>query len=232
VLAYASESRPNTIYYKIGNAAATDFGDERVLLQELSSAAWSAIMDNGSHSLVAVDRDARSGAETATIALARFALNHSVTSSSRTVTMDASSSEWANTDEALFLGASSQANAVIRCSDDANYVYFLIEVKDKSLHSSDRITLELGTGKKISLNARGLVENVSGVSCSVAYDGELDSSASSNGYVAEVKVAKSSLGIVSGKLLFNAHLYESSTGTEDSISDSSSSEDWIYVKGL
>ena len=146
--------------------------------------------------------------------------------------MDASSSEWADTDEALYLGASSQASAVIRCSDDASYLYFLIEVKDRSLHSSDRITLDLGTGMKVSLNARGLVENVSGVSCSVAYDGELDSSASSKGYVAEVRVSKSSLGTVSGKLLFNAHLYESSTGTEDSISDSASSEDWIYVKGL
>ena len=66
----------------------------------------------------------------------------------------------------------------------------------------------------------------------MAYDGELDSSAASKGYVAEVKVAKSSLGISSGKILFNAHLYESSTGTCDSISDSGDYEDWIYVKGL
>lgn len=232
ILSYASENRPNTIYHKIGNATAKDFGAERVLMQNLSSATWSALMVDGNHSLVAVDRDGREDAENATITLVRFALNHSITSSSRTVTMDASSSEWSDTDEALFLGASSQANAVIRCSDDADYVYFLVEVKDKSLHSSDRITLKLGTDKKVSLNARGLAETASGVSCSVAYDGELDSSASSKGYAAEVKVAKSSLAISSGKLLFNAHLYESSTGTTDSISDSDTSEDWVYVKGL
>ena len=232
VLSYAAEDRPNTIYHKIGNATASGFGAERVLMQNLSAATWSSLMVDGNHSLVAVDRNAPGDAADATVTLARFALNHSITSSSRTVTVDASSSEWADTDEALYLGASSQASAVIRCSDDASYLYFLIEVKDRSLHSSDRITLDLGTGMKVSLNARGLVENVSGVSCSVAYDGELDSSASSKGYVAEVRVSKSSLGTVSGKLLFNAHLYESSTGTEDSISDSASSEDWIYVKGL
>lgn len=232
VLSYSAENRPNTIYHKIGNASASDFGAERVLMQDLSSAAWSSLMVDGSHTLVAVDREALGAAEDATVTLARFALNHSITASPRTVTVNGSSSEWANTDEALFLGASSQANAVIRCSDDSSYLYFLIEVKDKSLHSSDRITLDLGTGKQITFNARGLTTAVSGVSCSVAYDGELDSSTISKGYVAEIKVDKSGLGIASGKLLFNAHLYESSTGTEDSISDSASSEDWIYVKGL
>lgn len=232
VLSYASESRPNTIYHKMGNATASSFGTERILMQNLSSAAWSSLMVDGDHTLVAVDRDARGAAEDATVALARFALNHSITASSRSVTVDASSSEWANTDEALYLGASSQASAVIRCSDDANYVYFLIEVKDKSLHSSDRITLDLGTGKQVRLNARGLVEDMSGVSCAVAYEGELDSSASSKGYIAEVVILKSELGISSGQLLFNAHLYESSTGTTDSISDSVSSEDWVYVRGL
>lgn len=232
VLSYSAEKRPNTIYHKIGNAYASGFGAERVLMQDISSAAWSSLMVDGDHTLVAVDRDASGDASDATIALARFALNHSITASSRNVTADASSSEWDDTDEALFLGASSQANAVIRCSDDGSDLYFLIEVKDKSLHSSDRITLDLGTDKQVALNARGLVDEVSGVSCSVAYDGELDSSTTSKGYIAEVQVSKSSLRISSGKLLFNAHLYESSTGTEDSISDSDSSDDWIYVKGL
>ncbi|MBQ2113158.1 MAG: exo-alpha-sialidase [Bacteroidales bacterium] len=232
VLSYAAEKRPNTIYHKIGNADASGFGAERVLMQNLSSAAWSSVMVDGGHTLVAVDRNVSGDAEDATITLARFALNHSITSSSRNVTVDASSSEWDNTDEALFLGASSQANAVIRCSDDASNLYFLIEVKDKSLHSSDKITLDLGTSQKVVLNARGLVGEVSGVSCAVAYDGELDSSATSKGYVAEVQVKKSSFGISSGNLLFNAHLYESSTGTEDSISDSVSSQDWVYIKGL
>ena len=233
VLSYASETRPNTLYHRIGGSKASGFSEERVLMSDLSSAAWSSLMIDGDHTLVAVDRDGRDpDASAATVALARFALNHSITATSRTVTVDASSTEWANTDDALFLGASSQANAVIRCSDDASNLYFLIEVKDKSLHSSDRITLDLGTGRKVSLNARGLVGEASGVSCSVAYDGELDSSTASKGYVAEVKVAKSSLGISSGKILFNAHLYESSTGTCDSISDSGDYEDWIYVKGL
>lgn len=232
VLSYASEKRANTLYHRIGGAKAEGFSDERILLSGLSSAAWSSLMVDGTHTLVAVDRDGRGEASDATIAVAKFALNHSITASSRTVTADASSSEWTNTDEALYLGASSQASAVIRCADDASNVYFLVEVKDNSLMSSDHVSLDLVTGKTISFNASGLLAAADGVTCKTAYDGELDSQKTSKGYVAEIKVAKSALSISSGKMLFNARLYESSTGTTDSISPSSSADEMIYIKGL
>lgn len=233
VLSYSSETMRNTIYHRIGNSKATEFGQEKVLISDMSSAAWSSLMVDDSHILLSVDRDGRDeDASKATISLAKYALNHSITSSQRSVSVDASSSEWANTDDALFVGASSQANAIIRCSDDASNLYILVEVRDKSLHSSDYLTLAFGDDMKVAINANGLLSEVQGVSCVVAYDGELDSSASSKGYIAELKVAKSVLGINSGKIPFNVSLYESSTGTTDSISDNASTEDWVYVMSL
>lgn len=68
-------------------------------------------------------RDSRDGADNATIALARFHLNHSIRATSRQVALDGDDSEWAESDEALFVGSRCQAQATLRCSADAENLY-------------------------------------------------------------------------------------------------------------
>ena len=51
--------------------------------------------------------------------------------------LDGDDSEWAESDEALFVGSRCQAQATLRCSADAENLYFLVEVFDESLSSTD-----------------------------------------------------------------------------------------------
>lgn len=51
------------------------------------------------------------------------------------------------------------------------------------------------------------------------------------GYIAELAIPRAELGVTGGRLLFNATFHKSS-GAESSISDSETTEDWVYIKGL
>lgn len=50
------------------------------------------------------------------------------------------------------------------------------------------------------------------------------------GYIAELAIPRAELGETGGRLLFNATFHKSSAA--NSISDSETTEDWVYIKGL
>ena len=236
----------------LGNAKATEFGTAFNGLPEKGS--WGGLSQPRSHSVVSCMRNSRDGAENANISLARYNLNHSITATNRSAKADGNNSEWANTDEALFIGDKSQAQATLRCSADGYKINFLIEVLDYNLSASDFGFLMLspadGTGKlsgksrriRFGLNgikntdqyAGGWKSYKFGVEGAVAYDGTIDKKDDEDkGFIIEISMPRSGIEIVDGKTLVNFGYYDATSNSEDSLTkDTSSTSSWLQIKGL
>ena len=79
-------------HFRIGNATATEFGaTDLPALPDVGS--WGGLDLTDSHTVLSCMRDSRDGADNATIALARFHLNHSIRATSRQVALDGDDSE-------------------------------------------------------------------------------------------------------------------------------------------
>ena len=149
--------------------------------------------------------------------------------------MDADNSDWANTDEALYLDALG-AIANVRCSSDSENVYFLVEVKDNTISKRDKVTLVAspvapgnvtGNGAlRITLvpDGRSAVSRYnsgkwssieSALEMKVALGGTIDDNSDEDeGYILEIRVPKEELTISDGVLVFNPEVYDAaSNGT-------------------
>ena len=199
-------------------------------------------------------RNSRDGAENANISIARYNLNHSITATSRTAEADGDNSEWTNSDEALFIGETSQAQATLRCSADRENLYFLIEVLDYNLSASDfgflmlspadgsgrlsgksrRVRFGLSGIKNTDQYAGGWKSYSFGAQGKVAYDGTIDKKSDEDkGFIIEISIPRSSIEITGGKVLVNFGYYDAIANSQDSISkDTESSESWVPIKGL
>lgn len=174
---------------------------------------------------------------TGAIMLSRFVLNHRIAATSRTVNVDGGNSEWAKTDQALFVGQKSQAQATLRCSSDSENVYFLVEVLDNDISKDDYVSIFItpagdsqvsANSRRIRVSANGLKsKDIYGggwreatdmkVTVSSAYDGTLSNSADNdNGYLVEIAIPKSELGAYSGNAFINFSLFDVKGG-EDAI---------------
>lgn len=183
--------------------------------------------------------------------MAGFMLNHGIRASRRTVAVDGDNREWLTTDEALFVGGKSQAQGTLRCASDDQNIYFLIEVLDAAISADDyavvylspetenntvgsqarRIRVSYNGVKSTDHYAGGWKETAMDVSARGAYDTSGDSE--TDGYLIEVAVPKSQLGISSGKLLVNFSIFDT-VGGEDAIysTASKSMSGWLPISGL
>ena len=250
LLAYGGQDSKQ--HFKLGNATATKFGKDFNGLPEKGS--WGGLSQPYSHSVISCMRNSRDGAENAKISLARYNLNHSITATNRTATIDGNNSEWKKSDEALFIGESSQAQATLRCSADETNLYFLIEVLDYNLSASDFGTLMLspadGNGKlngnsrriRYGLNgikntdqyAGGWTTYQFGANATVAYQGSVDKKDDEDkGFIIEISVPKSAINIVEGKVLVNFEYYDATSNSNEALSkDPSGTSSWLAIKGL
>lgn len=250
LLAYGGQDSKQ--HFKLGNSKATQFGPDFIGLPEKGS--WGGLSQPYSHSVISCMRNSRDGSENANISIARYNLNHSITATSRTAEADGDNSEWTNSDEALFIGETSQAQATLRCSADSENLYFLIEVLDYNLSASDFGFLMLspadGSGR-LSGKSRRVRFGVSGIKNTdqyaggwksysfgaqgeVAYDGTIDNKSDEDkGFIIEISIPRSSIEITGGKVLVNFGYYDAIANSQDSISkDTESSESWVPIKGL
>ena len=239
-------------HFMLGNAKATKFGTAFNGLPEKGS--WGGLSQPRSHSVISCMRNSRDGSENANISLARYNLNHSITATQRAATADGDNSEWAVTDEALFIGSSSQAQATLRCSADGDNLHFLIEVLDYNLSASDfgflmispadgsdklsgdsrRIRFGLNGIKNTDQYAGGWKAYQFGAKGAVAYDGSIDRKDDEDkGFIIEISMPKSAVKVTDGKILVNFGYYDATANSEDSLSkDTGSSASWITIKGL
>lgn len=241
-------------YYVMGDENARNWGQPSADPIFPNGRSWGGTDMESTHTMLAcIPNNSEEGARN--IAVTRMALNHDITATPRTVTVDGDNSEWAATDEALFMGENSLEHATVRVSQDAENIYFLVEVVDPHLTKSDFVTLMLApvteTGKmnkdavRIKVGCHGL-KNVGryysswtelelGQTISSAYDGTVGNREDvDNGYLVEVAVPRSELLINNGELAFNAVLYDFAVGAEDAVSSTidPTTLGWKHIKGL
>ncbi len=244
VVSYGISSHLNI---RMGDAEAHEFGAPFVALPGRGS--WGTIELDDDHSLIAAMRNSEN-ANNIVISLAKFFLNHRITATNRTVDINGDNTEWKTTDEALFVGSRSQAQATLRCAVDNDNVYFLVEVLDKQISKDDYVSIFLspsgGNGqvgadsRRIRISHSGLKstdiygggwrETAMNVSISSSYDGSLsDNSDEDNGYLVEVAIPKSQLNL-SSDMLVNFSLFDTQGG-EDAISNTAdrSTATWIPI---
>ena len=217
VLTYSSSDYK--MYYKIGNERAADFSSKsRPVLPYKGS--WGGMEMESPHTLLACRYS--SDNDVPALSRARFALNHNIAASSGVHMADADNSDWKNTDDALYVGSISANWATLRCSQDSDKVYFLIEVSDEVISSKDYVTLtlagdsgdnKLGEARRIKVTPKGVVtterhlyaweKSEIGAVITVAYDGEIDEDGGDNGYIVEMEISRSSLPISNGRMLVN-----------------------------
>lgn len=255
VVAFSNTS-DNKMHYMMGDAKAANFIGDYISLPDRGS--WGGMEVDSPHTVIfcrSSTQDNVTGSDRSSLMLARFALNHSIRSVKRTAVIDADNGEWQNTDDALFLGSESPIEATLRCSHDDENIYFLVEVKDDNLSSSDYITILLSPeleNDKLGAKARriqaginglknsyqysgGWISKDMGVTVKTAYDGTPgDNSDKDNGYLVEIAVPRSSVEINDGRLLLNFALFDMAGSFEDSVSGTGATDTkgWVAITNL
>lgn len=236
-----SYNKSSTYYLKMGDAKARNF-TQKAYAPFKGSGFWGTLERIDNHQLIGAMPNTSAGS----IMLARFVLNHRIAATRRSINIDGDNSEWTKTDEALFVGDKSQAQATLRCSADDTNVYFLIEVLDYSITKNDYAAVYISpvTDNDLLTDKACRIRVTSeGIKSSDIYNGnwtetELDVSVSASvldkndGYIAEIKIPRSKLDIKSGEVLVNFLLFDNHE--EDAICDisSTSTAKWIPVTGL
>ena len=241
-----SYNRSSTFY---GRLAVPDYdaikaAPERKLLE--ASGFWGTVHEVGTHKMVTA---VHSGSD---IVIAQYCLNHDIKATVRTVAVDGDNGEWSNADEALFLGANGQAQATLRVSSDSANLYFLVEVRDNDLKDADYAQVFLAPYGSTALDGRcrrfgSKVDAVAtqcrwdgsawtagdfGITSARAHKGTLDNDSDTDtGWYAEIRVPRSAVDIVDGKVLLNILLHDSGQDDER-ISASLNPSQWIEVSGL
>ena len=253
-----SASSDYKMYYKVGDEKASGFTSKSLLLPYKGS--WGGMEMESSHTLLACRYSSNN--DVPALSRARFALNHNIKASSGVHMADADNSDWSNTDEALYVGSISANWATLRCSQDSDKVYFLIEVSDEVISSKDYVTLtlasdsgdnKLGEARRIKVTPKGVVTterhlyawepSEMGAVVTVAYDGEVDEDGGDKGYIVEMEISRSSLPISDGRLLVNFAMSDWELGldsegefddykTDAVASSSTETSSWIEVSGL
>ena len=139
-----SYNEQNYIYLRLGDASARTFAAAQTPLPKKGF--WNGMYVDGGHRLLLA-----TGGSNKMLQLICLYLNHDITAAGHSVNVDGSNAEWLNTDDALFVGAKSQAQATLRCSADAENLYMLVEVLDGNISASDYATVSLSAPGKSAL---------------------------------------------------------------------------------
>jgi hypothetical protein len=244
VLSYNLSSK---FYLKVGDSKARNFGEAYT---PFSGGYWGTLELVDNHQIIGAMPNTGDGE----VMLSKFILNHSINATQRTVTVNGDNSEWKDTDEALFVGEKSQAQATLRSAADKDHVYFLIEVLDDVISKEDYATIFISPvtdNDVIGEESYRIKVSYDGMRASSIYKGSWTSSAveakvkaayrgtiaqnndKDHGYVVELAIPRSKLNIKSKQLLVNFSITDSES-TEDAIfnTTSTSTAKWISVLGL
>ena len=236
------------IYTKVGDERAHNWSQTSPRPIFPDWAGWPGAEMESAHTMLATTVQRPGGGEK-TIGVVRLALSHDITATPRRVRVNGRGCEWKNTDEALFLGEFSDASATVRASQDKDNIYFLVEVSDADMATSDYVALMLAeTGSRVSdaltvnVSADGLVIadkggfEVDSIVSARMVDGTVDKNDDvDKGWAVEIAVPRSILTIKDSALSLNAVLHDNASGREDFLSEPMEgglTTNWKYVKGL
>ncbi len=230
------------------DAGARKWGAETTAFPE-SGYFWGAMTLSGSHSLFAAIGGSAKGMQTGS-----FILNHDIKASRHGISIDGSNADWSDTDDALFVGAKSQAQATMRCNSSADEVHFLVEVLDEVISVNDYVTIDTSSPVGTSLSQRSVritaavgglrtvekwengvwksLDNT-GVSVATAVDGTTDTvKDKDHGYIIEISVPKSLLAISSDNTMRVNFSHFDTTAGEDSVASSTNLKLWPLINNL
>ena len=246
VLSYNYSS---TFYMKIGDTSARHFGQPYAPFS--GKGYWGTMEMIDSHQLIGAMPNTTQGE----VMLSKFILNHRITATNRNVHVDGDNAEWENTDQALFVGALSQAQATLRSSFNRDSIYFLVEVLDNFIDEDDEATIYLNTntnseqlapnaGFRIKVSYDGLkscevyksgwAKTNLNIDARAAYHGTIsDVSDLDEGYFVELAIARSKLNIKPGEPLLLNFSIKDVGQKEDGIVDPSktTTKNWIPLSG-
>lgn len=237
-------------WLRIGDSQARNFGSAGKYLPAKGS--WSSILLDGTHELITHMRNS-TDSKNVCVTLCKLALNHRIAASSHKVVIDGGYSDWVNADDALFAGSKCQAQATLRCSADADNIYFLVECRDENVSKDDYVQVFIAPSDAAKLNAQTLrvkvglnglrnqgvyagnwIEKDLGANAVVRYDATLsDASDVDNGWLVEISVPRSSVKVVDGKVKVNLALFDMEGGEDAIVSTGEKNpQKWITVTGL
>lgn len=243
-----SYNRSNVFHMKIGDARARNFGESYTPFP--GRGYWGTLEPIDNHQLIG----AMPNTSTGEVMISKFILNHNITATKRSVQVDGDNAEWKNTDEALFVGDKSQAQATLRASVDDDSVYFLVEVLDEFISKFSYATILISPftdndvlndgAYKINMGYDGLRElfiynggwtsGDLGATAKSACQGTVSYNIDRDyGYIVELAVPRSKLNIKSGQMLVNFAVTDSE-GSEDAVFNtaSASTAKWVLLAGL
>ncbi|WP_158639354.1 sugar-binding protein [Arachidicoccus ginsenosidivorans] len=240
----------STFYMKMGDTSAHNFGQPYAPFS--GKGFWGTMERIDSHQLIGAMPNTTQGE----VMLSKFVLNHRITATNRNVQVDGNNAEWENTDQALFVGALSQAQATLRSSFNSDSVYFLVEVLDDFIDEDDEATIYLSTnsnseklepneGYRLKVSYDGLksceVYNNSGwsntnlhIDARAAYKGTIsDMSDQDEGYFVELAIARSKLNIKPGAPVLVNFSIKDVGQKEDGVADptNTTTKKWVPLSG-
>lgn len=234
---------------KLGDAKARHFGDSYAPFA--GKGYWGTLEVVDGHQLIGAMPNTSKGQ----VMLSKFILNHRIKAVQRSVKVDGDNPEWKNTDEALFVGEKSQAQATLRTAADNGHVYFLIEVLDDFIAKDDYATIFISAATsddvlsdgayKINISYDGIRDTYIykgggwstgsiGAKAKATFEGTVSKNDDTDqGYIVELAIPRSKLNIKSGQVLVNFSITDSEVG-EDAISNttSASTAKWIPITAL
>lgn len=246
-LSYNSGSK---YYLKLGDAQARKFYE--AICPFSGSGFWGTLQLIDSHRLIGMMPNTGAG----TVMMAQFVLNHRIKATQRTVTVDGGNAEWSTRDDALFVGSKSLTQGTLRCSQDANNIYLLVETRDMTPQINDRTIVMIGSENAKHELAEGslrLLISTSGLVTAESYQGTWKTYAQKKdlsvktsvcngkntgkeeffGYVTEIAIPRKALNIQNGRLIVNLGVRDGS-GDLDALAnmESTNTQKWMVISGL
>ena len=245
VLTYTRNTN-SRLMYRMGDHKARNWQKECETSPFPKYGGWSSETVADPHTLVMVNKYSQDGGRG--IALAKFALNHDISATKRTPVVDASNSDWAVTDDALYLDAGETTYANVRSSSDSDNVYLLVEAHDKTISKRDKVTLVLSPLAPGDVVANGalrltivpdgrssisrynsgkwsVIESTAAVK--IALGGTIDDNSDEDeGYILELSIPKDELKLSDGVAAFNASVYDAAANMTGEL------EKVVYLNNL
>ena len=245
VLTYTRNTN-SRLMYRMGDHKARNWQKECETSPFPKYGGWSSETVADPHTLVMVNKYSQDGGRG--IALAKFALNHDISATKRTPVVDASNSDWAVTDDALYLDAGETTYANVRSSSDSDNVYLLVEAHDKTISKRDKVTLVLSPLAPGDVVANGALRLTivpdgrssisrynsgkwsvieSTVAVKIALGGTIDDNSDEDeGYILELSIPKDELKLSDGVSAFNASVYDAAANMTGEL------EKVVYLNNL
>lgn len=227
----------NNIFYRVfGDETARHFADP-VRMFGASSADypmghgfWGSCLADGHVLLAGTAGEGGAAGKDFFIEVGQHYLNHNITASSRSETVDGRNGDWSTADQALFLGSAGDMHATLRASVSDGVMYFLVEMENAALAASDYVRIYLANASKTSV-ATGdvyLQSTLGGELSSCRYSGSWASaslgaaSAVSKGdglAVVEFSVPLSNLPVSGSALLVNFAVKDGKDGLQSLLTE-------------